>query len=289
MEERKYCVYVHTNKINGKKYVGVTSLKPDDRWQNGRGYSHNKYFTNAIKKYGWSEGFTHEIVAENLSVEDAYQMERELIQHYDCMNPNGYNATSGGEIGKEYSEETRKKIGENTRNQSEETRRKRSESAKARCTDEWRKAVSDRMKGKWSGENNPNFGNYAKYVERSSKSSLHDSVSRVYPLIGEKNPMYGKKHTDESKEKISQNRKGKLEGKDNPRARQVVQLTKDGEFIRQWDYITQAADFFGVKPWNIITCCTHPDKLKSAYGFKWMYIEDYEKITQQNDLNNNKE
>ena len=52
---KKYCVYVHTNKFNGKKYVGITSMNPKDRWKNGNGYSNNSYFTNAIRKYGWEE------------------------------------------------------------------------------------------------------------------------------------------------------------------------------------------------------------------------------------------
>lgn len=275
MEEIKYYVYVHTNKINGKKYVGVTSKKPEARWQNGNGYLKNKYFTRAIKKYGWNEGFTHEVVAEGLSVEDAYQMERDLIAKYDCINPNGYNATSGGEIGKEYSEETRKKISEANKNPSEETRKKMSESAKARCTEEWKEKMSALHKGLFCGENNPSFGN--------NRWDGENNPRHIFPLVGEKNPMFGKKHTDEAKQKMSDNRKGKMIGKDNPRARPIVQLTKDGELIRVWDYVTEAANFIGVKPWNIITCCTHPEKLKSAYGFKWMYLKDYEQLTQQND------
>lgn len=34
-----YCVYIHTNKINGKKYVGQTCQKPEYRWgKNGIDY-----------------------------------------------------------------------------------------------------------------------------------------------------------------------------------------------------------------------------------------------------------
>ena len=34
-----WTVYMHVNKINGKKYVGITSQKPEERWKNnGIGY-----------------------------------------------------------------------------------------------------------------------------------------------------------------------------------------------------------------------------------------------------------
>jgi len=49
--DKKYCIYVHTNLINNKKYVGITSQTiPERRWQNGEGYKHNSYFYTAIKK-----------------------------------------------------------------------------------------------------------------------------------------------------------------------------------------------------------------------------------------------
>ena len=53
-----FTVYVHTNKINWKKYVRVTQKKPEKRWRNGNGYE-RQYFYNAILKYGdrnWEKG-----------------------------------------------------------------------------------------------------------------------------------------------------------------------------------------------------------------------------------------
>ena len=94
-----YCVYQHTNKLNNKKYIGITSKQDvSERWQNGSGYFSNKHFYNAIKKYGWDTGFTHEILAENLRADEAKQLEIALIAKYDLTNPNfGYNKSKGGD------------------------------------------------------------------------------------------------------------------------------------------------------------------------------------------------
>jgi predicted GIY-YIG superfamily endonuclease len=42
---KKYYLYKHINKINGKIYIGITSQKPEKRWgTNGINYRNNKYF-----------------------------------------------------------------------------------------------------------------------------------------------------------------------------------------------------------------------------------------------------
>lgn len=92
------CVYCHTNKINGKRYIGITQNKPNRRWQNGYGYKNrNSYFYNAIKKYGW-ENFEHIILEENLTRKEASEKEKYYIRLYNTNNENyGYNITSGGD------------------------------------------------------------------------------------------------------------------------------------------------------------------------------------------------
>ena len=108
-----YCVYKHTNLKNGKVYIGITSRKPEVRWGNGNGYYSNKHFYNAIKKYGWEEGFSHEIIAENLSKEDANNFEIKLIKEYDSTNPSkGYNVNLGGNTYGQHSEKTKLIISE---------------------------------------------------------------------------------------------------------------------------------------------------------------------------------
>lgn len=95
MTNKLFCVYIHTNKLNGKKYVGITCQDPNKRWRNGNGYK-NGYFSNAIKKYGW-DNFEHEIVYDGIPEDFAKQFEMELIEKYKTMDGRyGYNLCEGG-------------------------------------------------------------------------------------------------------------------------------------------------------------------------------------------------
>lgn len=87
-------VYCYTTPSN-KKYIGITKNSLKQRLKSG----YNKYFTNAINKYGY-ENIQIEILEENLSLEEASQKERYYIHLYDTTNRDkGYNITSGGEGG----------------------------------------------------------------------------------------------------------------------------------------------------------------------------------------------
>lgn len=110
MNGKIWCVYIHTNKINNKTYIGITCKSPKDRWRGGANYKHNVYFNNAIMKYGW-DNFEHIIFAENLYKSEAHKIERSLIALWKSNKRQyGYNLSSGGESshsGCKHSSETR--------------------------------------------------------------------------------------------------------------------------------------------------------------------------------------
>jgi group I intron endonuclease len=116
--EQKYLVYVHINKINGKKYVGITKEKPERRWgKNGCRYR-TGVFAKAIAKYGW-DNFEHKILFENLSQIDAQQKEIDLIKEFRSFaNEYGYNSTRGGEryFGFVFSDQTKEKMSVSAKN-----------------------------------------------------------------------------------------------------------------------------------------------------------------------------
>lgn len=97
-----FIVYCHINKINNKKYIGITCQNPVYRWCNGKGYPKKTQprFAAAIEKYGW-ENFSHEILFENLSEAEAKLKEIELIAYYHTYVNDplcwGYNMTRGGQ------------------------------------------------------------------------------------------------------------------------------------------------------------------------------------------------
>lgn len=115
-----YVVYVHQNRINGKRYIGITNntLK---RWCGaGKRYQQCPRFWSAIQKYGW-ENFTHEVLETGLTLEEANMREQFYIAKYRSYESTyGYNLTTGGEcnvsmLGKHHTEETRKKMSESAR------------------------------------------------------------------------------------------------------------------------------------------------------------------------------
>ena len=117
-------IYIITNKLNGKQYVGQQShrkCRPDE-WvakAGGRVYDHfrkhtknNKALHRAINKYG-KDNFTYEILDyQGASMDALNAIEKWKIAQLGTLSPNGYNLKSGGSYGGSPNEETRRKISE---------------------------------------------------------------------------------------------------------------------------------------------------------------------------------
>ena len=74
----------------------------------------------------------------------------------------------------------------------------------------------------------------------------------------------GFKHSQESKDKI---RRTRLLRKSHFKA--VLQYSKNGEFIKEWDSVKSAGLGVKIPDTNISKCCKHPNK--TAAGFVWKY------------------
>lgn len=142
--EKSYTVYRHITP-DGKSYIGCTSKTIYERWQFG--YRHSPKFNAMVKRYGW-RGMQHEVLAENLSEDDAYFVEQAMIKKYQSTNPTfGYNTSKEGKAvyaGLKHTDETKDKI--------------RKANTGAVFTEEHCKNLSKSLKGLMVGEKNPMYG-----------------------------------------------------------------------------------------------------------------------------------
>lgn len=94
-------LYKITNKINNKKYIGV-SVNPDRRFKqhiiDAKNSKYDTYFYNAIRKYG-AESFILEILETRELQNDIFLLERLYISKLNTICPNGYNSHLGGKGG----------------------------------------------------------------------------------------------------------------------------------------------------------------------------------------------
>jgi group I intron endonuclease len=185
-----YSLYCIENKITKQKYIGITSLNPEDRWKKHQyAYKTEKKkndcpkFYNSIRKYG-VENFELSVLEQS---ENSSYIENLEIK-YISENSNLLNVSPGGggmtiNSGWKHSPETIEKLKEKTppmlgKKHSQET--------------------IDKMKGdlrrKNSGEKNGMYG----------KTHTEEHKKKMSEIMSNNNPMKGKKHSPETIEKIRQ-------------------------------------------------------------------------------------
>lgn len=251
-------VYMVRNKINNKLYFGITENDFDTRYSgNIAKYTHNEHLQNSIKKYGIENFEINEQFDVAYNEDDLYDLEDMYICLYNTLNrKHGYNKRRSGSKHKGSG-----KLSEESRNKMSKTRIERGLG----------KGANNGMYGVHRyGEDAPNYGNGDK-------------------IRGEKNPFYGKHHTEESKKKMSEAHKGikatddtkqKLseirKGGKNPKAHAVICL----ETKQVFSTIKEGKEWLGRG--NIRGCCR--GRLKTAGGYHWMYYEDYLKLNDTEEI-----
>lgn len=281
--DKVWCVYMHTNKLNHKVYVGQTCQKPERRWgRNGNGYKSYSngckiYFWYAICKYGWGN-FEHIVFADNLTKEEADSMEIMLILLYDTTNPKyGYNIASGGNVhvakgknnpfyGKHHTDETKQKIRLSLPNQQGENNpfygKKHSDETKQKLSASHKKVAVVQLSK--DGE----------FIE------IHKSIAQAANVTGVYSGNISNccRHMCKSAGKFiwvyyeEYNKTNVITYKDNSR-KPVVQLNKNGEFIAEYASASEAERITGISNNSINRCCNH--KGYSAGNYIWEFKENY--------------
>lgn len=105
-------IYMRTNLINGKKYIGKTKdlEKRNYNWKCIKHPYSGKVITEDRDKYGL-ENFKLDILIE-CDDNEGDKWEKYFIEVYNTVSPNGYNMTGGGSDSFQVNDEMRKKRSE---------------------------------------------------------------------------------------------------------------------------------------------------------------------------------
>lgn len=115
------------------------------------------------------------------------------------------------------------------------------------------------------GENNPFYG---KHHSEETRKKLREAWERT------REERSGFSHSEETKDKI---RRTKI-GKKNPNATHILQYDLDGNLLKEWDCLQDAADFYNMKSKSSISnCCRFnigkTENYNVAKGFIWKYAD----------------
>lgn len=273
---RKSGVYKITNIKNGKFYIG-SSIDINTRWRRHKSDLRNENHPNLYLQRAWNKyGERYFIFELCLETNDLRAVEQKLLDGYfgsaDCynLNPN----VSGGDLltNHPYRDDIIRRISETTISNrasmsKEERVKKWGKNGKDNpnygngWTEEQRRQASDRMKKRMS--NPEERQKISKAMEkRMSNPEERQKISEFAKTrIGDKNPFYGKRHSDETKQKLRETHLGKYNGNQE----KSVEINK-----MTYKSVSFAARQLGVCPATII----YRIKSKNIKFNNYRYKED---------------
>jgi len=255
MENKVYIYGLIDPSTNELRYVGK-SISPKTRLRKhiSERNLHDTYKDRWLCKLHDNKLKPEIIILDIVDESEWVFWEQHYISYFKCLGCRLTNATLGGDQppstkGRKHSEESKLKMSKSKIGKSIPWLNNGNPRTKKH-----RDNLSKSLKGRIS----PNKGKKFSEEYKKKLSKAHKGLQS-----GDKHPMYGKKHNDKTKKKLSEHFSLK-----------IVQLSLNNEFIQIWDSIKKAQEGINIKN-GISNCCQ--GKQKTAGGYKWKYLEDYER------------
>lgn len=256
-------IYIIKNKINNKVYIGQ-SQKLNQRYSGHlrriKTHSHhNEILQRAFDKYG-ADNFEYNILEEVSDGSVLIEREKYWIDFHGGINSDQvYNLKDP--LLNEHSDYvinkmSKNKMGENNPNYGNE------------WTEEIKKKESDRKKGKsWEelyGEEKTKEMKQKMIKSREGLTHSEETKDKIRQHnVGEKNPAYGKGDRQRGD-------KNPMWGKESENRKPILQYTKDGILVKEYNFISQVYDD-GFSVGNVSNCARELKGYKSHKGFIWKY------------------
>lgn len=235
-----YFIYKTTNLINGKYYIGQHRTKNINDGYLGSG----TLFRYALKKYG-KENFSRQILAYADSIKQLNDLQAFYVNKQVMEDQNSYNLMTGGYQNIQFKEETKQKL--------------RKIMIGRTLTEEWKRKIGLGNKGKCLGKKHS--------IETKNKISISHK---------------GKVFTEQHKKNISQARMGIVFSSQH---KNNLSVAHGGKYFYAINLKTnqktlqinqsECAKKIGISDTSIYKALK--GKIKSAKGYKFIYVDDYYK------------
>jgi hypothetical protein len=97
-------------------------------------------------------------------------------------------------------------------------------------------------------------------------------------MKGDKNPMWGKSHTENAKKVMSEKKIGVYEGINNPRSKILYQYDTELNLIKKWDFAKECCDFYKISRGNVSSCAKHNSTITSGYMIRYRFIFSFSEL-----------